>query len=154
MSEQTLDQVAVLDHKCKGGAAMQRLVMIFGVVLTLTVLLTGTTSAFVSTLRLDSKGSLAASKTSATVTGTIVCDAGHEVELQVIVLQNSGKVSSGAQSGPTITCSGRVQAWSATVDVVVGSAFKHGPATALFGATDTTDIPATFFSSQTRKIQL
>ena len=133
---------------------MHRLGMLFAVVLTLTVLLGGSASAFVSTLQLDAKGSLAASKTAATVTGTIVCDAGHEVELSIVVLQNSGKISSGAQSGPTITCTGHVQAWSATVDVVVGSAFKHGPATALFGATDITDEPDTAFPSQTRKIRL
>lgn len=132
---------------------MKRLVVLTGMVLALGLAVPGTASASASSLTLDPKADLSAGKTSAVATGTIVCTAGDEVLVEVEVLQSSGKLdAAGVGSATIFVCSGQVQTWAATVDVVVGAAFKHGPATALFLAVDTTDGAQT--PTQTQGIKL
>ena len=109
----------------------------------------GTASAAVSSLTLNSKATLSASKTSAVATGTIVCPSGTEARVTVVITQTSGRTETAAQGTTEVTCTGQVQSWSVTSNVVIGSAFKAGPATALFNACDTTCYP-----TQTKGIKL
>lgn len=131
---------------------MKRLMVLIGMVLTLSLALYGTATASVSSLTLNQKADLAASKTAVVVSGTIVCAAGDSANISVVITQSSGQVDAAGSGDATVVCSGTVQSWSATVQVVIGAAFKHGPATAIFSAFDTTD--GTFFSTQTRGIKL
>jgi hypothetical protein len=131
---------------------MKRVVVLIGLVLALSLALYGTASASVSSLTLDTKADLAASKTAVVVSGTIVCSGGDSVDVSVIITQSSGQVDAAGSGSATVTCSGTVQTWSATVQVVIGAAFKHGPATAIFSAFDNTD--STFFPTQTRGLKL
>jgi hypothetical protein len=62
------------------------------VVLALTAVgLSGTASASVSSLTLDSKAQLSASKTDAVATGTIVCTAGDSVDISVVIPADLGE---------------------------------------------------------------
>jgi hypothetical protein len=132
---------------------MKRLVVLTSTALVFGfALLGGTAWASVSSLTLDSKAQLSATKTQATATGTVVCTAGDSVDITVVILQSSGQVDAASQGTATITCTGQVQAWAVTTDVVIGSSFKKGPATAIFAATDTTD--NTFFPTQTQGLKL
>ena len=105
-----------------------------------------------SSLTLDSKARLSASKTSAVATGTIVCTAGNEVEVVVVITQTSGRTETAGQGRQTLTCTGAVQTWAVTTNVVIGTAFKPGPANALFAAFDRTSNDN--HPTQTRGIKL
>jgi hypothetical protein len=120
--------------------------------LVLAGVMSGTASASVSSLTLDSKAQLSSSKTSAVATGTIVCTAGDSVDVTVAILQSSGKVSALSQGDATITCSGQVQAWAVTTNVITGSGLKDGPANAVSTAFDSTD--GTSFPVQAQGIHL
>lgn len=99
----------------------------------------GPASASVFSITADTSVSLSATKTSVTVTGTIVCTAGNEVNVVMNVLQNSGSVDTVSGGSAIITCTGQVQTWSATANVLIGSTHKKGPATLLFAGFDQTD---------------
>src|SRR5712691_711732 len=98
---------------------MKRLIVLASMALTLTVALSGTASASVSSLTLDSKAQLSATKTQAVATGTIVCNAGDSVDISVIIQQSSGKVDAASTGDATVTCTGQVQAWAVTTSVVL-----------------------------------
>ena len=118
---------------------MKRLISVVALVLVFSITLFGTASAAVNSISLDDRGDLSASKTAIVVSGTINCTVGHDVNIQVIITQSSGKVDATGTGTVDIVCSGLIQTWSATVNVLIGEAFKKGPAIALFGAFDNTD---------------
>jgi hypothetical protein len=118
---------------------VKRLLVLFGLVMMLGLVVAMPAAAFVNIPTLNPKATLSASGTSAVVSGTITCTAGDEVGIDIIIQQASGQVNAAGQGQATITCNGQVQNWSATVDVLIGSSFKKGPAVVLFSASDNTD---------------
>lgn len=114
---------------------MKRLLLLFAIVATLGVASVSPALATVASITLDPKADLSDTKISVVATGTIVCDAGMSVDITVIIIQSSGKTDSTGTGIGTEACTGQVQTWSATVNVLLGTGFKHGPAVALFGAT-------------------
>ena len=131
---------------------MKRLALLAGLALALVVALGGTASAAVNNPTLNPKAALSASKTAAVATGTIVCTAGDEVEVTVIIQQASGGTNAAAEGTGKVLCSGQVQVWAVTADVQLGAGFKKGPAVALLGASDLTD--NTFVPAQTLGLKL
>jgi hypothetical protein len=128
------------------------LLLLAGLALALVVALGGTASATAGLPTLDPKATLSASKTAAVATGTIVCTAGDEVEVTVIIQQSSGGTNAAAQGTGSVLCSGQVQTWAVTAEVQLGAGFKKGPAVALLGAQDLTD--GSFASGQTLGLKL
>jgi hypothetical protein len=114
---------------------MKRLLLLLALVVTLGIASFSPVSATVASVTLDPKADLSDSRISAVATGTIVCDAGMSVDITVIIIQSSGKTDSTGTGTGTEICTGQVQTWSATVNVLLGAEFKHGPAVALFAAT-------------------
>jgi hypothetical protein len=131
---------------------VKRTVLLTALVLVLSFAVHGTASASVSNLTLDAKAQLAASKISAVATGTVTCTAGDDVSVSVVIVQASGKVNAAATGSASVTCTGTVQTVAVTTDVVVGAALKHGPAIAVFSASDNTD--STSFPTLTQDIKL
>jgi hypothetical protein len=128
---------------------VKRALLLVALVLTLTLALHGTASAAVMSLTLAAKAQLSASKTSAVATGTIVCPEGSTAKVTVVITQTSGRTETASQGTTEVTCTGAVQTWAVTSNVVIGAAFKAGPATALFNACDPTCYP-----TQTKGIKL
>ncbi len=132
----------------------KRMTLLVALVLTLTLALHGTASAAVSSLTLDAKARLL-SKTSAVATGTIVCPLGNEATVRVVITQASGRTESAGQGETTITCTGAVKTWAVTTNVVIGTAFKSGPAIAIFNASDRGEYGGdTYYPTQTQGITL
>lgn len=131
---------------------MKRFFFILGVALTLSLASIGTASASVSSLTLNAKADLSASQTSAVATGTIICTSGDSVDVQVVIIQSSGKVDNAGAGDATVTCTGQVQTWAVVVNSVTAPTFKHGPANAILSAFDSTD--NTSFPTQAQGIKL
>jgi hypothetical protein len=132
---------------------MKRCFVLFALVMTVMLALTGTASASTSLLNLDSRAILSDTKTSGIATGSIVCTAGNEVSISVVLLQSSGKVDTAAQGFQTLTCTGAVQTFAVTTDVVLGNPLlKKGPATTIFSASDSTD--GTSFPTQVQGVKI
>lgn len=134
---------------------MKRFGVLVAIVTMLFVATFGTTSAFITSLTLDSKADLSASKSSVVVTGTIICSPDmmttEDADISVVVTQASGQVEVAGSGETTVDCSGTVQVWSATVNVVTGPAFKHGPAVAIFSAFDSSGDD---FPTQTKGLKI
>jgi hypothetical protein len=90
----------------------------------------GTSSAGVSSLTIDPKATLSADRTQATVTGTIVCDAGDSVDMFANITETVGRLQRFARNLTlnTITCTGAVQPWSVTVTDLSTLPLLPGPA--------------------------
>lgn len=112
---------------------------LFCAVLAASVTVTGSASAVVAAIDGDDTVILSDTKTSATASGTVVCTAGNQVNIQVNVIQTSAGVDAVSLGSSDITCTGQVQTWSVTTNIVIGSRFKRGPATLGFAGFDLTD---------------
>ena len=134
---------------------MKRAALVVLIALAFSVSIFGTASAFVSSLTLDGKADLSASKTSVVVTGTIICSPDPAVtddaSISVVITQASGNVEVAGSGSTSVDCTGTVQTWSATVNVVTAPAFKHGPAVAIFSAFDTS---GDSFPTQTQGLKI
>jgi hypothetical protein len=115
---------------------MKKLILTLAAVVMATGLFASGAHAFISGLTLDAKASLDATKTSVVATGTVVCSSGDDVDVSVVIVQSSGKVNAAGTGFGTFTCTGTLQTYSVVVNLIVGTQFKNGPATALFGAFD------------------
>lgn len=120
---------------------MKRVLAAFAVVVALSLSMLGTAIASVSVILAEGRGDLSDDKQSIVVSGSIICTDGNTVSVSVIVAQTSGKTSStGTGSSGDLTCTGAAQPWVAIVTSVSGGTeFKHGPASLIFGAFDSTD---------------
>jgi hypothetical protein len=90
------------------------------------------TPAFADTnsLQIDGNGNLSHSRNSATLTGTIACDAGESGTLTVHIYQSVGRlINIGTGNVASVTCNGNSGVWSATVNAIPGLQFQPGPAT-------------------------
>jgi hypothetical protein len=116
---------------------MKKLIVAFVAVVVAAGVFASGAGAFISNLTLDSQASLGATKTSVVATGTVICSSGDDVDVSVVIIQSSGKVDAAGSGFGTFTCTGTLQTYSVVVNLIVGTQFKNGPATALFGAFDT-----------------
>jgi hypothetical protein len=97
-------------------------------------------SAAITSFSVNDKASLQQDGTVAVVTGFVQCTAGDTVDISSTVIQVKGQLLiEGFGDSGSITCSGSLQMWSVAVQVVIGGAFKHGQASSLDSAFDTTD---------------
>jgi hypothetical protein len=119
---------------------MKRMLSVGSLAFALTLALVGPVSASVSSFTVDGTANLSASKIEATVTGTIVCSVGDTFSVAADIFQNSGKTDTfGAGFTGDLICTGAVQSWSLTAPVLIGTSYKHGPASLIAAASDSTD---------------
>ncbi len=78
-------------------------------------------------LTFNETAELSQTQTMATVTGTIQCTAGDTTDVNVMLLQPSGRQLQIGQGFIEVTCDGTVQDWMVNVTDIV-TAFKPGPA--------------------------
>src|SRR5213593_1626058 len=124
----------------EGGSSMKKSLLGLGVILAFAIMLVSSGSASVNFVTIDSKGTLSVDNASATITGTTVCTAGDTASATAVVTQTSGNASvyAGGSSGD-FTCTGVLQQWAVVVNVLVGTPFKHGKASAIAEIDDSTD---------------
>lgn len=118
---------------------MKTFALAAGLALAIVLTLATVASASISSLTLNSQASLTPDKTAVHVSGTVICTAGNDVAISLIVTQTSGKVASTGTGAASVTCSGLIQNWSGTVTLLTGTKFKNGPATGIFAGSDSTD---------------
>jgi hypothetical protein len=106
------------------------------VVLGLSLSMLGTASAQVFSVSLDSKASLSPTKTSGLATGTIFCTRGEVLNINIVIFQTSGKINATGTGSRSIICGEGVQSWTVQFDLLDGTSFKHGPASALVRVVD------------------
>lgn len=104
-------------------------------VLTLLVLgvVASSASAHTTSLTIDPQATLEPGGLGASVSGTVVCTAGHLANIQVQLTQfRHGQVTAtGFGNTPQFLCSGITQQWQVTVTTIFNSApFKRGSASA------------------------
>lgn len=131
---------------------MKRAKTLMALVLGLSLAPYATALASIDSLTADGKATLADSAVSAALTGTIVCTIGDEVNINAVIVQDSGKIMAGAVGDATITCSGQLQHWALTANLLIGSKLKHGPSTVILNASDVSD--ATSFPTQVQRLKL
>jgi hypothetical protein len=104
------------------------------------VLSTTAAQATVSTFIVNPKGTLSASRTDATLTGTITCDSGDFVSIGGGVIETVGRLQHTASNfAGSVICTGSPQPWSLTVDSGISQPLVPGPANADLFAFDNTD---------------
>jgi hypothetical protein len=101
-------------------------------------------SAEVTSFTLGSKGSLAADRQHATVTGTITCTEGDAATVNANIVQVVGRLLVNASGSSSLTCSGQPQSWSVTVATFGTTTLRlaAGKATLGWSAIDQTDFTA------------
>lgn len=112
---------------------------LFSTALVASALMVAPAHASVDSISAETSGKLSDTRISVVVTGTVVCSDGNEVEVAANVVQTSGGTNTVAAGSTMIVCTGQVQTWSLSADILVGAAFKNGPATMLFAGFDVTD---------------
>jgi hypothetical protein len=106
------------------------------------VLGAGAAQATVSTFTVDPKGTLSASGTQVTLTGTITCASGDLVYVAGGVIETVGRLQRtaiGFNNPAIISCSGASQSWSATFMANTSQPLLPGPANADVLWSDVTD---------------
>ena len=96
-------------------------------------------SGTISTFTLASKAGLSSNGKAVTLSGTITCTQGDEVEIDGSVTQVSGRVVSGASEETFVLCNGDEQSWSLTAGSPLTLPFKPGKAEASVTVSDLTD---------------
>ena len=101
---------------------------------------TSSASAAITSFSVNDKAALQLDGTVAVVTGFVQCSPGDTVDISSTVIQTKGQLLvEGFGDSGSITCTGSLQPWSVAVQVAIGGAFKHGQASSLNQAFDTTD---------------
>lgn len=114
-----------------------------GVIAFAAFLLVGGAAAFADTssVGIDPTGDLSPARTSATLTGTVACDAGQTATLTVHIYESVGRlINIGIGSVSAFTCSGSSDTWSADVAAIPGLKFQPGPATVVVRSVTTVTV--------------
>jgi formylmethanofuran dehydrogenase subunit E len=111
---------------------------------------TSSASAAITSLSVNDRASVQLDGAVAVVTGFVQCTAGDTVDVSTTVIQGKGQLFiEGFGDSGAITCTGSLQAWTIVASLVIGSAYKHGQASSLTQAFDSTDFTSADSVSQT-----